>query len=275
MKNLKSRADNFLNKYGKKWPVRLLVILLVSAVKRKFTNVFFDHGIWIHKYKGGVITDRRINYRGTLDYYEKNAKDNWFFVYKPKPGDIIFDIGAGDGEEAYCFSKAVAPGGKVFSIEAHPQTFFCLSKFCEYNKLENVTPLNLAICDKESEVVIDNPDSDISATMVNSKNGFKVKGATLDSMVLQLAINKIDFIKMNIEGAEIKALYGMKNCIKKTKYVCISCHDFLADRDGNKQMRTKNDVSNFLTQNGFKIVSRESDGRPWIRDQVNAINDTI
>ena len=265
------QGNKFLDKYGKKWPLNLIISLVILVKRGKFVYVFFEQGVWIHKCKDGIIVDRKINYGGTLKYYEKIAEDNWLSAYKPKPGDIIFDIGSGKGEETYCFSKLVTPNGRVFSIEAHPQTFFCLSKFCEYNKLKNVTPLNLAVYDKESEVMIDNPDSDILSTVVNSAKGFKVKSVSLDSVVAKFGIDSIDFIKMNIEGAEIKALYGMTNCIKKTKHVCIACHDFIADKGGNEQMITKNEVVNFLRQNNFQIILREDDNRPWIRDQINGV----
>ena len=192
---------------------------------------------------------------------------------------MIIDIGAGKGEDTYCFSKAVGSGGRVLSIEAHPKTYLCLEKFCQYNKLKNVIPLNVAVCETESVVIIDDyaqsPGADIFSTIVQAKHGLQVQGQSLDQIIKGLGLIKIDFLKMNIEGAEKMAIRGMGECIRKIKYVCISCHDFLAERNNLEALRTKNEVTDFLKQNGFRIISMADDARPWIRDQINGINENL
>ena len=271
--SMKNRIRGFLYTPGREWLAGILATGYALVIKRKVARIFSDNGVWIHQYKEGTVTDRFINISSLLADYTRNARDWWFFNYQPKAGDIIFDIGSGKGEDTYSFSKAVGRTGKVISIEAHPQTFQCLLKFCQYNNLANVIPLDVAICEKETEVTIDNPDCDLFSTIVHSAgSGQKIQGASLDALVLKLKVDTIDFIKMNIEGAERMAIQGMTECIKKTRYVCISCHDFLEEKGGPKEMRTKEVVTRFLIENGFKIISRYSDKRPYIRDQVNAIN---
>lgn len=71
------------------------------------------------------------------------------------------------------------------------------------------------------------------------------------------------------------AIRGMEECVKKIKYVCISCHDFLAEHNHLEVLRTKNEVVDFLKQSGFRIIVRDNDARPWIRDQVNGINENL
>jgi FkbM family methyltransferase len=84
-----------------------------------------------------------------------NAGDCWFHAYKPRPGDLIIDAGAGKGEDTVISSKAVGPTGKVHSIEAHPITFRCLHLFCQLNLLHNVTATNFAIIDATRPVAIE------------------------------------------------------------------------------------------------------------------------
>src|SRR4051812_15909470 len=50
----------------------------------------------------------------------RDADDYWFHVYRPQPGDMIVDIGAGRGEDVFAFSRAVGPSGRVVAIEPHP-----------------------------------------------------------------------------------------------------------------------------------------------------------
>jgi hypothetical protein len=63
--------------------------------------------------------------------------------------------------------------------------------------------------------------------------------------------------------------------LQKTKNICISCHDFLADEGGPNEFRTKADVIAFLKQNGFVISLRKSDGRCNIRDYVYGLNEKL
>jgi len=270
--NLKRLMKDYLNKPGKQSLLGLIATLYSVPMTHKFIRTYYDGSVWVHKHRDGVIVDRKINYQDSLTKYKAWTKDIYEFVYKPKPGDVIFDIGAGIGTETYYFSKIVGSNGKIVSVEAQPSTYLCLNKFCKFNKLDNVILLNLAISGDKSEVFIDNNDMHISSKIINTKNGIKVEGTTLDLLMKRLDISIIDFMKMNIEGAEKMAIRGMSKSIKNTKYVCISCHDFIADRDGIENMRTKRIVQDFLVKNNFKIVNRDADSRTWVRDQLNGIN---
>ena len=100
-------------------------------------------------------------------------------------------------------------------------------------------------------------------------------GTTLDYIFRSLGLSRVDFLKMNIEGAERLALSGMGEMAQKTKNVCISCHDFLANEGGPNELRTKADVIPFLKQNGFAVLLRESDGRCNVRDYVYGLNEKL
>lgn len=267
---------DFLNKPGREWLYGLLGTLHTTVRNRKFAHVFFDNGVWVHRYSDGSVTDRHINHSLSLKKYIYDAKDYWTFAYHSKPGDVIVDIGAGKGEDTPFFSHAAGPSGRVIAIEAHPATFRCLSALCQYNHLTNVTPIQAAICEKEQQVIIDNPQSDIMSRLIQEKGGLTVQGSTLDQLLDAQGVMDIDFIKMNIEGAERMAIQGMQRCLQRTKYVCISCHDFLADREGySDEMHTKKEITDFLRSCGFRILPRDGDPRPYIRDQVNAVNENL
>src|SRR3989338_1644865 len=206
IKNSKLRLRNFLYTPGREWLGKIVGTLYATIRKGKFSCVFFDNGVWIHKYADGIVTDRHINYSLSFNRYIRDAQNYWTFVYQPKAGDIIIDVGAGKGEDVPFFSHAVGPQGRVIAIEAHPETFRCLAALCAYNNLNNVTPIQAAICEKEGEIMIDNPDSDIMSSIANATDGFKVNGYTLDKIFEKFNLDKVDFLKMNIEGAEKMAI---------------------------------------------------------------------
>ena len=107
---------------------------------------------------------------------------------------------------------------------------------------------------------------------INTQNGIKVSSDTLDNILKIYNIKKIDFLKMNIEGAEKLAIKGMQETIFKIQVVCISCHDFIYDINSDLFFKTKDSVISFLLDNNFDIVHRESSQYPWLRDQVWATN---
>jgi FkbM family methyltransferase len=185
------------------------------------------------------------------------------------------DVGAGTGWETLFFSRRVGRSGRVISIEAHPRIFCCLSKMCEENRLENVTLVQAAVMDQEREVQLSDFDQYEGNRIIAVGSGIRVAGTTLDYIFRSLGLSRVDFLRMNIEGAERLALSSMGEMAQKTKNVCISCHDFLANEGGANELRTKADVISFLKQNGFAVLLRESDGRCTFRDCVYGLNEKV
>ena len=200
-------------------------------------------------------------------------RDWWFYRYQPAEGDVIIDVGAGIGDDALVFSRAVGSRGRVLSIEAHPRTFRLLEKTCRYNHLENTQPIHGALMDKSGPVFIEDRDSYQGNTVRSDNEGdelrHRVAGVTLDELCDQHHIGRIDFLKMNIEGAERLAIEGMEKMIPNIRRVSIACHDFLAG--GGEFYRTKALVANFLRARGFEVCSRDDHPEPWVRDQVHGV----
>ena len=65
-------------------------------------------------------------------------------------------------------------------------------------------------------------------------------------------IERIDFLKMNIEGAERRALPGCEKALRRARYVCIAAHDFRAARGEGEEFRTLDFVKDFVTGGGIR-----------------------
>lgn len=85
--------------------------------------------------------------------------------------------------------------------------------------------------------------------------GVEISSFTLDNFVREKEISIINFLKVNIEGAEYDMVDGMQESIEIIENLAISCHDFLAD---NEDEKIKNKIVKFLEKNNFEIYFRET-----------------
>ena len=235
---------------------------------------------WVHRIGSTYIpVSTRFEYRrdwdGAIDTMLGPIGENWFFVYEPREGDVVVDVGAGDGLDSLVFSRAVGPSGRVLAIEAHPATYRLLEQTCRLNGLENVTPLQRAVMDRPGAVTMVEEGSHRDFfSVVGGGNGgsadrVEVPAATLDSLCGAEGLERVAFLKMNIEGAERYALQGAEDVLARTDHVCIACHDFLSERE--PELATKAFAVEFLAGHGFEVVRRDDHELPWVRDHVHGL----
>lgn len=206
--------------------------------------------------------------------FEKSPTENfWLYAYQPSHGHVVADIGAGIGEDASLFSRWVGTRGKVIAVEAHPRTYRRLVERCSTQGLANVTPVHAAIMHRRGEVWIDDLANHESNSVSRRRRAGQlrqpVEGVSLDELLQQLGLEQVDFLKMNIEGADRFALRG--SGLDHVRRACIACHDFRAERDALPEMRTRAIVERQLRSRGFVVSSRQSDPRPYVRDHLWAI----
>jgi FkbM family methyltransferase len=179
------------------------------------------------------------------------------------------DVGAGVGVETLLFSRLVGPTGRVVAIEAHPRTFRCLERLVSHHQLENVAALNLAVGAREGRSMMSSQVAHRSNAVGDAGAGaVEVMVARLDALLADHNVDRIDLLKMNIEGAEVAALEGMGALLRRTVHVCVSCHDFKAARTGDEMLCTRSEVTRLLRDAGFELRSRPDDARPAVRDYV-------
>ena len=189
-------------------------------------------------------------------------------------GDVVFDIGAGVGGEVRLLSRLVGPTGRVVSVEAHPRTYGFLRRTIELNRLSNVTSLPVALAGVSGTVYLDNDsENHIANGLVGREaGGMAVPGCTLAELMDRVGVDRIDLLKMNIEGAELAVLRAAAHdCLHRVRNVVISCHDFKAEATGAAWQRTFAPVRDLLTAAGFVLRSRPDDHRPWIRHYLYGV----
>jgi FkbM family methyltransferase len=203
--------------------------------------------------------------------HASETTDFWLQYYRPQKGDVIVDVGAGRGEDTLTFSRAVGESGRVIAIEAHPMSFAILRKFCQLNRLLNVTPLQAALMDKTGTVDLVESESSWTENAIEhgeGSSGIRVRASTLKEVCEQQGLKDIAFLKMNIEGAERYALLGMEPAIQHVRQICVACHDFRADLGHGEQLRTRAFVEQFLIEHGYTLAAHPNDPHDAIRDHV-------
>ena len=138
-------------------------------------------------------------------------------------GCVFFDIGANAG--FYSLSlNAFFPGIKGIAFEPIPTTYATLLKNLDINKVSNVRALNLGLADKEGELLFYTyPSQSGSSSMtrnVNSNDTIEIrcKVAVLDDFCEQEK-SSVDFIKCDVEGAELFVFKGAAKLISRDKPV--------------------------------------------------------
>jgi FkbM family methyltransferase len=244
-------------------------------------EIVFEDGLWLHRARKLWFPDgARFAYNegcwaqwsGREAKFRRDAADYWFHVYKPEQGDVIVDIGAGRGEDVYAFSEAVGPTGTVWAIEAHPGSYRLLERFCQKNGLSNVRLLNCAAMNRRGTLQIQ--------TLAVWESNFVYEGAAtpashaveayrLDEICERQGIDRIDLLKMNIEGAERFALPGMPDALRRTRFACIAAHDFRAARGEGDEFKTHDFVLKTLQNAGFSLVLRSEDPRYYVKEHIH------
>ncbi len=245
-------------------------------------EIFWD-GIWIRRVGPHYFPDPGMfhvaapnwpRWANAAEKFLKDANDYWFHVYKPGSGDLIVDIGAGRGEDVFAFSRAVGPGGRVIAIEPHPVSFRALEAFCKWNLLENVTAIQCACVEEPCDLEIETLpvwESNYVRSGERSPTSFPVKGVRFDALCAERGIERIIFLKMNIEGAERSALPGCRRALDRTQFACIAAHDFRANRGEGEHFRTLEFVRGFLADCGFRVSTRDDDPRYYVPYHVHGM----
>lgn len=161
--------------------------------------------------KWEVLTNRPLYFIvKDIDRYEK--------FYKIKPNDVVIDGGANEGSLSVVYSKKVGIKGKVFAFEPDSKNIITLKNNISLNKqTDNIELISKGLWYTDDTIQFFEAGSVGSSVFYEDENSVKVSiGATsIDSFIQSKELDKLDFVKMDIEGAEIEALNGALNVIKK------------------------------------------------------------
>ena len=175
----------------------------------------------------------------------KNHKPLVQKVFQPKQGQIVIDVGAHIGLYTLQAAREVGPSGTVISVEPDPQSFRILKDNIALNHLDNVIAVNAALSEIPGEMTF-------YACTDPSLSGFElqpdarlrevtvVRTATLDELLSACGVSEVDWIKIDVEGAETKVLQGGRCLLQNSKNLKV-----IVESSNNQAME-------YLKQFGFR-----------------------
>ncbi len=194
-----------------KWLLYPYFFLLCGCIPKNIR--LLPHDLSLTVYKGHEIISPR---DGILAFWEVLQDAIYERYHSPQLNDVVLDVGAYVGMFAVKAALQVGEKGKVIAIE--PATSNLRWLYRNTRGFENimVTPMAAGERDGEGELAISeaSPCHNLSRQSGMSE---KVLVTKLDSLVKDLKLTRVDFIKMDAEGSEPDILRGALNILKEYK----------------------------------------------------------
>ena len=218
------------------------VFLRLKLGKQKRNKYLKEKGIVIDDF----LPERTYSINGFKVILRKGSNDFSMFCL-PREEEIVnsvklnanetfVDVGANVG--AYTLKIASdykSKGIKVIAIEAHPANYKALCKNIDINKFTNIHAINKAVSDHKGIVTMYErkflkriqPEwytihETFSGHQLDKRYSIEVESDTLDAI---LDNYKVDFIKIDIEGAEVEALKGATNTLDRLRKIIVEIHE--------------------------------------------------
>lgn len=168
-------------------------------------------------------------YEGILRLKGNINFEKVLFLNLIRNGDVVFDIGANRGYYTLLFSHLAGKSGRVHAFEPVPATFSRLARMVAAgNRFDNVDVNEVAMGDRTGAVNFYVPgDDDGQASMKKHNVGswadaaiitpVKCKMIRLDDYVSSRQTSRLDFVKCDVEGAELLVLRGALDSLRELR----------------------------------------------------------
>jgi FkbM family methyltransferase len=165
-------------------------------------------------------------------------------------GDVVVDMGAHIGGFAIRAAR-LAQEGQVYAYEASSKNFAVLAENRKLNNLGNLYIENSAVSDQRGSLPFYTPsDNRILGSLLQNTSSFveTVPTKTFSDIIAEHTINQIDFLKIDVEGAEFDILFANPDeTLSRTRKIVMEFHEF---KDNNQ---SHHDLVNLLNSHGFEV----------------------
>ncbi|NDQ56955.1 MAG: FkbM family methyltransferase [Acidipila sp.] len=227
----------------RRWAHRIVPAGRSPEVYRRLVRAIYRRMVYDPKTR--TVTVRKGELAGAVKYGQFCEADFEFALgkYEPeivsvfeeycRPGMTVFDIGANAGHHLLRLSKLCGATGHVHAFEPVPENVTCLKETLRLNRLSNVTLHGVAVSDHEGSAEFKYGGVfDGLACLATGGHGrsmremlpqksIQVQTVELDAFCERLAIARLGLIKMDVEGAELLCLRGMRRTLRTHRPVLV------------------------------------------------------
>ncbi|MFQ5964078.1 MAG: FkbM family methyltransferase [Candidatus Scalinduaceae bacterium] len=151
-----------------------------------------NHGCWLGSYE-----------------YQKQI----LFAEMIQEGSVVFDIGAHVGFYTLLSSQIVGPKGKAIAFEPLPRNIHYLKEHLRVNQCKkNVTVIEAAVVERSGFTFFEEGSNNHTGRL-SQKGCLEIKAVSLDGLVSKGEIPPPDYMKIDVEGAELLVLSGAKSIL--------------------------------------------------------------
>jgi len=225
--NLIRFRDKVLIKYSEIFYILKRVLMRIIMGKTKRDGWFVENNYsWLNPITGKKLLIQ--NEQGFKFWMSANNCDPTVTSTKvesevlsrfiPSSGQIVIDVGANVGKYTVYTASCVGKKGKIVSLEPFKQTFDLLRQNIQENGFEDVVESRCQAASnqngKTKMFFVDNAWEANSIAITHGKNFVYVDTIKLDSLVNEMQVDHVDWIKIDVEGAEYEVLLGAMNILK-------------------------------------------------------------
>lgn len=246
----------------------VLYFLLVKVIGRLPLIHSWMNESSIFTVRGGVLKGLKIWHRPVNGFsmifgrYERRVTR--FLESNVGRGDYCLDAGSHVGHVSLILSRLVGSAGRVFAVDPLHENMETLRKSMGFNGIRNIETVETALGETTGSAY-----GDIHANVSMARlspdtspdgktNAFPI--TTIDALVKARAIPKMNFIKVDVDGFELKLLKGAATTLRQFKpKLLLEIHGFI-DRTLGRE------IHDFLAPLGYRFF--ELEGAPLSRDEV-------
>jgi FkbM family methyltransferase len=161
----------------------------------------------------------------TFDLEQYSDHNNKIYV---KEGDIVIDGGGCWGDTALYFASLGDTDCKVYTFEFMAENLEIMKRNLSLNpdfkgRIKVIEKALWSTSGQELNFICDGPGTRLDSINKNTSKSLTATTITIDDFVASEGIPRVDFIKLDIEGAELEALKGAEKTIKKHRPVLALC----------------------------------------------------
>lgn len=185
------------------------------------TRLRFGQSLWVLP---NDLIGRNIFYNGL---WESPIAAHFYNAIRPS--DVVLDVGANIGQYAVLAGARTAGSGKVFAVEPNEAVAGFLARNVAENRLApHVSVLRVAAWDSETTLFLDEGEHANCGTVEVSevrteRHSRGVPARRLDTVLAERGCRKLDIVKLDIEGAELRALHGLTGILDQDPPRAVYC----------------------------------------------------